>query len=148
MYKELGCCKDGFWKIPLRLPLQTLDTIQQEGYCLADNCSEITGDLAHMLVQCPALTSTRERLIKFWLDKSVTTPALYKFISEIIRSSPQAQTQFIVDPCQFPPIQELWNSLGQDMIDHVYYLTRTFAYYMHRAKMISLCRWPCDPGSS
>ena len=118
----------------------------KKGYCLADTCSEITGDLAHMLVQCPALKSTRERLIKFWLDKSVTTPALYKFISEIIRSSPQAQTQFIVDPCQFPPIQELWNSLGQDMIDHVYYLTRTFAYYMHRAKMISLGRWPGDPG--
>ena len=32
------------------------------------------------------------------------------------------------------------------MINHVFYLTRTFAYYMHRAKMISLGRWPGDPG--
>ena len=90
--------------------------------------------------------STRGRLFKFWLVKSLATPALHKFISEIILSTPQALTQFILDPCQSSPIQELWNTLGQDMINHVFYLTRTFAYYMHRAKMISLGRWPGDPG--
>ena len=36
--------------------------------------------------------------------------------------------------------------MGLDMLSHVYYLARTFAYYMHRAKMISLGRWPGDPG--
>ena len=29
---------------------------------------------------------------------------------------------------------------------HLLYLVRTFAYYMHRAKMIALGRWPGDPG--
>ena len=32
------------------------------------------------------------------------------------------------------------------MIMHIFYLTRTFAYYMHRAKMLSLGKWPGDPG--
>ena len=88
-----------------------------------------------MIVLCPALTSTR---VKFWFDRSVATPALYRFI--IIWSTPQAQTQFILDP-----IQEMLNTLGKDIINYVYYLTRTFAYCMHSAKIISLGRWPGVP---
>ena len=35
--------------------------------------------------------------------------------------------------------------MGLKSLLHVYYLTRTFVYHMHRAKMISLGRWPGDP---
>ena len=118
----------------------------KKGFCLADTCYEVMGDLAHMLGACPALQSVRERLFKFWMDRSTTTPALHSFITVIVCAPPQALTQFVLDPSQFPAILAIWNNLGQDIINHTYYLTRTFAYYMHREKMIALGRWPGDPG--
>ena len=99
-----------------------------------------------MLVVCPALKSVRKRLVKFWFDRSAATPALLRFMTEIVCSQPHDLTQFILDPSQFPAILAMWSTLGQDIINHIYYLTRTFAYYMHREKLILLGRWPGDPG--
>ena len=112
----------------------------RKGYCLADTCNEVVVDLVHMLVVCPALQSVRKRLVKFWFDRSAATPALLRFISEIVCSPPHDLTQFILDPSQFPAILAMWSNLGRDIINHIYYLTRTFAYYMHREKMILLGR--------
>ena len=99
-----------------------------------------------MLIICPALQPTRDRLVKFWRDKTLPYPALAKIMSEVLSSTPQGLTQFILDPCLVPAILALCNQHGKELFDHVFYLTRTFAYYMHRAKMISLGRWPGDPG--
>ena len=116
------------------------------GFCLADTCYEVIGDLVHMLGACPALQSVRARLFKFWMDRSAATPALHSFISEIACATPHNLTKFVLDPSQFPAILAIWKSLGQNIMNHTYYLTRTFAYYMHREKMLSLGRWPGDPG--
>ena len=37
----------------------------REGFCLADTCQGVEGDLVHMLTICPALQSTRDRLVRF-----------------------------------------------------------------------------------
>ena len=84
--------------------------------------------------------------MKLWKDRALPYYRLAEIITEILSSQPQAQTQFILDPCLVPAILALCNQHGKELFDHVYYLTRTFAYYMHRAKMISLGRWPGDPG--
>ena len=118
----------------------------RRGFCLADTCQAVEGDVTHMLIICPALQPTRDRLVKFWRDRALPYNELAKIISEILSSPPQAQTQFILDPCLVPAILALCNQHGKELFDHVYYLTRTYAYYMHRAKMISLGRWPGDPG--
>ena len=118
----------------------------REGFCLADTCQGVEGDLVHMLTICPALQSTRDRLVRFWKQKTQHYPVLSKLLSEVLSSPPHAQTQFILDPCLVPAILALCNKHGKELFDHVYYITRTFAYYMHRAKMISLGRWPGDPG--
>ena len=118
----------------------------RSGFCLANTCQGVVGDLVHMLITCPALQSTRSRLVQFWRDKTLPYQALSKIISEVLASPPHDQTQFILDPCLLPAILALCIQHGKELFDHVYYLTRTFAYYMHRAKMISLGRWPGDPG--
>ena len=87
-----------------------------------------------MLVVCPALKSVRKRLVKFWFDRSAAAPALLRFISEIVCAPPHDLTQFILDPIQFPAILAMRSTLGQDILSHIYYLTRNFAYYMHRGK--------------
>ena len=101
-----------------------------------------------MLTICPALKLTRDKLVTFWLKRTSASPDLHKILSDVLLTPPAAQTQFILDPQMDPATHDLCKDgkLGQEMLRHVYYLTRTFAYYMHRAKMISLGRWPGDPG--
>ena len=96
----------------------------KKGFCLADTCYEVMGDLVHMLGACPALQSVRERLFKFWMDRSTTTQALHRFITVMVCAPPKALTQCVLDPSQFPAILAIWNSLGQDIINHTYYLTQ------------------------
>ena len=42
----------------------------------------------------------------------------------------------------FPTMIHLAQLYGQDLVNHVHYLTRTFAFYMHREKLITTNRWP------
>ena len=116
------------------------------GYCLADTCSGVVGDLAHILVVCPALQAVRNRLRNLWLDRTSQIPALYNLIQMVLSFPPPVQVQFILEPGLFPGIVMLWETFGQPLLDHVYYLTRTYAYQVHREKLISLGRWPGDPG--
>ena len=99
-----------------------------------------------MLIICPSLKPTRDRLLNFLHERSLFCPHLNKIILDILSSNPQTQTQFFLDPCHIPSISDICVSMGFDMLSHIYYLTRTFVYYMHRAKMISQGRWPGDPG--
>ena len=87
------------------------------GYCLADTCGETTGDLEHLLVHCPALTSTRERLWTMYFEHSVMYPALFQFLSRLEKSLPQVMVQFLMDPTAFPEIWEIWELFGQPAID-------------------------------
>ena len=54
----------------------------KQGHCLAPQCqgADVVGDLEHILVDCPALQDTRDRLKKLWLDKSMQSPAFYQMI--------------------------------------------------------------------
>ena len=118
----------------------------KEGFCLETSCVGVRGDLVHMLTVCPGLRETRDKLTHFLLKKSEFCPTLYNIIVDLLHSPPHTQTQFLLDPCQIPAISSLCISEGAVMLNHIFYLTRTFAYYMHRAKMISHGRWPGDPG--
>ena len=61
-------------------------------------------------------------------------------------SPAHVQVQFILDPSLFDGITMLLEIHGQVILDHVYYLTRTYAYYIHREKLILHDRWPGDFG--
>ena len=118
----------------------------RNGFCLAQTCTGIVGDLVHMLTMCPLLQPTRTRLVRFWQERTVGTPVLHNIIHKIIHSPPVVQVQFILNPCSSPPVLAVWGLLNQDHLLHLHYLVRTFAYYLHRAKIISLGRWTGDPG--
>ena len=118
----------------------------REGFCLADSCIDVKGDLAHMLFLCPSLSFQRERLFKFWIDKSMCLPDLLHIMKQIVSSPLPVKMCFVLDPSLIPAVNVLCATHGITVLTHVYYLARTFAYYMHRAKLISLGRWPGDHG--
>ena len=99
-----------------------------------------------MLFLCPSLSHQRARLFKFWIDKSQCLPDLLHIMEQIVSSPLHAKMSFVLDPCLIPAVNVLCASRGITVLTHVYYLARTFAYYMHRAKLISLGRWPGDHG--
>ena len=116
------------------------------GYCLASTCNEVVGDLDHILVACPALAHVRERLKKLWLDRSSESPGLLQMLKMVLKSPPPVQVQFILDPTVFDGVRMLVEIHGMPVLSHILYLTRTYAYYMHREKLILHGRWPGDFG--
>ena len=49
--------------------------------------------------------------------------------------------QFLLDPEAISDILEMWNLFGNPFIEHVYYLTRTYVYYLYRDKQLLLGFW-------
>ena len=117
----------------------------KQGFCLADTCVEVVGDLEHLLIHCPALSAVRVRLWNMFFSHSVKFPSFYNFLLCLEKSEPNVQLQFFLDPTAFPDIAELWELLGQPFINHLYYLTRTYAYYLYRQKQILLGIWSKKP---
>ena len=69
-------------------------------------------------------------------------------MQQIICSPTDIKMSFVLDPCLVPAVLALCAAHGMEVVTHVYYLARTFAYYMHRGKLISLGRWPGDHGNN
>ena len=72
------------------------------------------------------------------LIKSGKFSELFHFLRNIRRSSHTIQMQFLLDPLAFSEVNELRKLYGQGVINHIYYLIRTLAYYLYRRKQIIL----------
>ena len=113
----------------------------KQGFCQLETCTETRGDLEHLLVHCPGLATIRERLWKMFYERSVMFPAFLEFILKLEKSPPEYFMQFLLDPEAFPEVVEMWELFGPQFMEHVYYLTRTYTYYVYREKQIILGVW-------
>ena len=116
----------------------------RQGFCMAETCLQTVGSLQHLLLDCPALCQPRQRMWNMFYENSVKFPALFHFLQKLEKSTPQLQMQFLLDPTAIPDILEIWELAGQPAVDHVYYLIRTYAYYLYRQKQIMLGFWTAD----
>ena len=112
------------------------------GYCLADTCQQVSGDLVHLLAICPALELIRNRLHSLWCLKTINCPPLHSFILKILGSDSLTQVKFLLSSVSFPEIIHLTQTFGQQILDTVMYLTRTWVFAVHRHKQKLLGRWP------
>ena len=113
----------------------------RDGYCQAITCTQVVGDLEHLLVHCPALAEDRNRLWDMFFTKSMRFPALIDLLCLIEKSTGIVQLQFLLDPFAFSQVFDLWNLFGQGVINHIFYLTRTYVYYLYRRKQIIIGSW-------
>ena len=114
----------------------------QKGYCLATTCYQVEGDLEHLLVVCPALEVVRQGLRRLWCTETVRFPSLHQLIVKTLSSPASDQAKFILDSTASPDVIKLVQMQGQPILDIVLYLTRTWAYSVHRKKMILTGKWP------
>ena len=117
-------------------------TENRQGYCLLATCDKVVGDLEHLLLHCPALQLARNNLEKMWLDKSAPLAPLHSLVKQILDSPSDIKMAFILDPTSMPAMVRLYQSLGQRLLDIVFSMTRTYAYGLHRKKLILVGKWP------
>ena len=113
------------------------------GYCLGPLCRErsVVEDEEHILLQCRSLATTRQNLLEFTMSYA----RLYPFISETLLrltnpNHPQF-TQFIIDCSVIPEVIALTQTFGQIVLNHLFKVTRTWCYSLHRDRLKFLGRW-------
>ena len=112
----------------------------KSGYCCLPGCTgQVIGSLDHIMLSCPALSMTRSSLI----DLSLSVASESNLISDIITSAisdPSVMNvmQFLLDCSSLPAVQRLKQSSNHHFISRLFYLTRTWCYSIHRARMTKL----------
>ena len=110
------------------------------GYCSAPSCKDTTESLEHLIVCCPYYSETRRKLSDLWTRNSGTT--LAPFLLDILKSTPDILVSFILDPTGHPHVIHLSQVHGQEVINTVCHLTRSWCYAIHkeRQKLLSKCK--------
>ena len=119
-------------------------TSNKLGFCLLDSCSEVVGDLEHLLIVCPGLDIVRTRMREMFLTRTTKLIPLHQLITRILSSPPPIQLQFLLEPSSFLELTQLYDLYGQTVLDNTFYLIRTYTYYLHREKQILLGIWSGD----
>ena len=113
------------------------------GFCqLSPACTEIIEDISHILHHCSALKKIRCGLYDYTLRYSSTLP--YKMMN-LLRSKCHPNNPsfvlFILDCSSDPDAISLAQELGEDVFEHLFSVTRTWVYVIHRERLKMLGRW-------
>ena len=113
------------------------------GICLlSPACSMVTEDLPHILSLCPALQPTRDKL-RCYTRKYCENYC--QEVSELVlnmcnQSSPQF-CQFLLDCSPLPAVVSAAQVHGEELLSHLFQITRTWTYTLHKERMKLLGRW-------
>ena len=115
------------------------DNPQGQGYCLVPGCSGTLETIQHILLDCVAYNHNRVRLSRLWLSNG--HPIIKNITSEALSSNREYQVQFILDCSVLPSVIAATQQYGSDILEKLFYLTRTWCYSIHRSRMKILGRW-------
>ena len=120
--------------------LQRHWTQNKAGTCLLPSCfpgSE--GSLEHLLLRCPALSSTRARLLSLCSKVAAEHEELSRIINLVLQSREQVTImQFLLDCSTMPDIIRSTQLFGTVIRDRLLYVGRTWCYNIHRERMNQL----------
>ena len=111
------------------------------GICTFPSCKllNIVESPEHILLQCPAYTTSREKLIVRCLR--CREPKIHQLVSRFLLSNSATMMQFLLDCSAIPEVIKLGQSLGEDAYKDLFYLSRTWCFTIHKDRMKRLCRW-------
>ena len=114
----------------------------KQGFCLlSPACSEVVEDLPHNLCFWHGLHQTREKLVDFTIKYAKTVPAIADLILNLSTPPNPDFCQFLLDCSCLEPVIHAVQTHGQDVLHHLFRITRTWVYTLHKARMKSLGRW-------
>ena len=109
---------------------------------MASTCIQIKGDLTHLLAVCPMFEPTRQKMRNLWRIKTMSCLPLYTIIEKKLCGEPEELVKFLLSAETCPDILWLVQRMGSDVLQQVMYLTRTWAFAIHRCRMQSIGCWP------
>ena len=117
-------------------------TPHASGCCLlSSSCSTTIEDLPHILSRCVALLPIREKLLRFTLSYCERYPIIKEIVLIFCQPSHPEFCQFLLD-CSVMPQVILANQLhGKQILHHLFLITRTWTYNLHKERMKILGRW-------
>ena len=105
-------------------------TDNPQGFCRLPGCHDEVGDLQHILLYCPALSTSRSNMIKLWSSFMVSKPTLLPIINKVTIEEPELLLQFLLDPSCLARVIS-YNSIHPDTLKHCLYLSRTWCFSTH-----------------
>ena len=108
------------------------------GFCLLPACAplQFDGTLEHLLLFCPSLKKTRDRLLEL-VSKVSTEDNQISFIinSVFCDPDPNVLMQFLLDCSTMPVVIDTTQRSGFQIRDRLLYVGRTWCYNIHRERM-------------
>ena len=112
------------------------------GVCLiSDSCKNTVEDLPHILLLCPALQPTREKLVNFTIAYCERVPQISQVIMSFLVPTNPLFCNFLIDCSTNSNVIAAVQEYGNDFLNHFYHITRTWCYCLHRERLKLLGRW-------
>ena len=112
------------------------------GSCLlSPACSSTVEDLSHILSLCHALQPIRVKLMSFTLKYCEEVTSIKKLTLSLCTPSNPSFCQFLLDCSCIPSVISAVQSQGSDLLNHLFHITRTWVYTLHKERMKLLGRW-------
>ena len=111
------------------------------GICLLSSCNgkEVPEDLPHILRDCPQLEKTRLQLMHFTSRYSANLHVSIKdVLQQLTDSNHPEHIQFLIDCSGLPVVISLSQKLGVEVLFHLFHISRTWCYSLHRERLKSL----------
>ena len=116
----------------------------RNGFCLAPSCigQEQEEDLFHLLASCPSWHEARVLLGSFTVKYSQNVyPRVQSIALALTNPSHPSFVQFILDCSTLPNVIEATQTLGPDVLFHLFHISRTRCYTLHRERLKAFGRW-------
>ena len=89
-----------------------------------------------MLFECPDLSTARLRVFKLWTEVLKTNPIIFPVVKQYtLDSDVLTNVQFVLDCSVLPNVIALVQKFGQNILDQLFYLTRSLCFSLHKARL-------------
>ena len=109
----------------------------KSGYCQTQSCK----DLEHILAGCPSLEATRSSLLDFTKRYHEQLPQLHYLKNILWHRSHPSFCQLILDCSILPSVIKTKQQYGPEIYTHLFRITRTWCYCLHKERLKILGRW-------
>ena len=111
------------------------------GVCKMSSFCQTSEDIPHILQHCCALKDTRDKLLAFTNNYCNSHPIISGIIQTYCKIDCRLFCQFLLDCSVLPDVISVVQSHGQEVLEHLFNITRIWTYSLHRDRLKLLGRW-------
>ena len=105
----------------------------RDACCLAPSCVLQSESLEHILIHCPAYSTTRDGLVRKW--RSVQHPGTLELATRALSAPTTHFMQFLLDASVMPETLHMVKIHGEEVLKSLFSLTRSWCYSIHRERL-------------